>query len=457
MVLHVVLKPRAAHCCRGKTMNVIILSGGSGKRLWPLSNEIRSKQFIRLLKDENGEYESMAQRVIRQLTTVDPEVQITIATSKSQVSTIRSQLGEKVAVCVEPSRRDTFPAIALAAAYLHDELGVDESECVVVCPVDPFVEIEYYQSVKALESLVKEDRAKLTLLGVEPTYPSDKYGYIIPGDSGPISEVKEFCEKPDTWKAKEYLAQDALWNSGVFAFRLKYMIDKLHEMTSYTDYRDLYAKFDSLPCISFDYAVAEKEPSCQVVRYSGEWKDIGTWNMMAEVMADVTKGNVMLDDTCTNTQVVNELDVPILCMGCKDMVIAASCDGILVTDKEQSGYMKPYVEKIKEQARYIEKSWGTYAVIDMQPGSLTVKVSLTAGNQMKYHSHEQRDEVWNILSGQGRCVVDGMEQIVRPGDVISVAAGCRHTLIAETDMSVIEVQIGTEISQKDKKVWNQCY
>ena len=452
MVLHVVLKPRAAHCCRGKTMNVIILSGGSGKRLWPLSNEIRSKQFIRLLKDENGEYESMAQRVIRQLTTVDPEVQITIATSKSQVSTIRSQLGEKVAVCVEPSRRDTFPAIALAAAYLHDEL-----ECVVVCPVDPFVEIEYYQSVKALESLVKEDRAKLTLLGVEPTYPSDKYGYIIPGDSGPISEVKEFCEKPDTWKAKEYLAQDALWNSGVFAFRLKYMIDKLHEMTSYTDYRDLYAKFDSLPCISFDYAVAEKEPSCQVVRYSGEWKDIGTWNMMAEVMADVTKGNVMLDDTCTNTQVVNELDVPILCMGCKDMVIAASCDGILVTDKEQSGYMKPYVEKIKEQARYIEKSWGTYAVIDMQPGSLTVKVSLTAGNQMKYHSHEQRDEVWNILSGQGRCVVDGMEQIVRPGDVISVAAGCRHTLIAETDMSVIEVQIGTEISQKDKKVWNQCY
>lgn len=421
-----------------------------------MSNDIRSKQFIPLLRNEKGEYESMAQRVYRQLLMADPNVQITIATSKSQVSTIHNQIGDGVSVCVEPSRRDTFPAIALAAAYLHDEKNVDESECVVVCPVDPFVDDGYYQVVQSLEGLVKEDKASLTLLGVEPTYPSDKYGYIIPETDDAVSGVREFCEKPDTRRAKEYLAQDALWNSGVFAFRLKYLIDKLHEMISYTDYRDLYAKYDALPCTSFDYVVAEHEESIQVVRYGGEWKDIGTWNMMAEVMADVSKGNVIQDDTCRNTQVVNELDVPILCMGCKDMVIAASCDGILVTDKERSGYMKPYVETIREKARYVEKSWGTYTVIDMQPGAMTVKVTLTAGSRMKYHSHEQRDEVWNIVSGQGRCVVDGMEQFVRPGDVISIAAGCRHTLIAKTDMSVIEVQMGAEISQKDKKVWNQC-
>ena len=434
-------------------MNVIILSGGSGKRLWPLSNDIRSKQFIPLLKNERGEYESMAQRVCRQLVKADPEVRITIATSKSQVSTIHNQVGEDVSVCVEPSRRDTFPAIALAAAYLHDEKGVDGSECVVVCPVDPFVEDDYYETVHALEGFVKEDRANLTLLGVEPTYPSDKYGYIIPENGEHVSDVREFCEKPDTRRAKEYLEQDALWNSGVFAFRLQYLIGKLHEMVAYTDYRDLYAKFDTLPCTSFDYAVAERETSLQVVRYGGEWKDIGTWNMMAEVMADMAKGNVIQDDTCHNTQVVNELDMPILCMGCKDMVIAASCDGILVTDKERSGYMKPYVEKIRDKARYVEKSWGTYTVIDMQPGAMTVKATLTAGSRMKYHSHEQRDEVWNVISGRGRCVVDGMEQFVRPGDVISIAAGCRHTLIAETDMSVVEVHIGTEISQKDKKVF----
>ena len=120
-------------------MNIILLSGGSGKRLWPLSNDVRSKQFIKLFKNDD-EYESMVQRVYRQITTVDADAKITIATSKSQASAIKNQLGEKASICVEPCRRDTFPAIALAAAYLHDELGVDENEAVVVCPVDPYVD-----------------------------------------------------------------------------------------------------------------------------------------------------------------------------------------------------------------------------------------------------------------------------------------------------------------------------
>lgn len=435
-------------------MNIILLSGGSGKRLWPLSNDIRSKQFIRLFKDEAGEYESMVQRVYRQITSVDGEAKVTIATSKSQVSAIRNQLGDKVSVCVEPCRRDTFPAIVLAAAYLHDELGVGEEECVAVCPVDPFVENTYYQGVQELENLVTQGRFNLTLMGIEPTYPSDKYGYIIPEDAETVSIVKEFKEKPDTETAKKYLEQGALWNAGVFAFKLGYMLEKAHSMIDFTDYRDLFAKYETLTKISFDYAVVEKESSIQVMRYSGEWKDVGTWNMMAEVMADNTKGNVTLDDTCRDTQVVNELDIPILCMGCKDMVIAASCDGILVSDKERSGYMKPYVEKISEAVRYAEKSWGTYTVIDAQPGSMTVKIGLQANSQMTYHSHEQRDEVWTIVAGTGKTIVDGMEQIVRPGDVVSIAAGCRHTLIACTDMDVIEVQIGTEISSKDKRVFS---
>ena len=115
-------------------MNIILLSGGSGKRLWPLSNDVRSKQFIKLFKNDHDEYESMVQRVYRQITEVDENTQITIATSKSQASAIKNQLGEKVSICVEPCRRDTFPAIALAATYLHDELGVPEEEAVVVCP-----------------------------------------------------------------------------------------------------------------------------------------------------------------------------------------------------------------------------------------------------------------------------------------------------------------------------------
>jgi mannose-1-phosphate guanylyltransferase len=434
-------------------MNIILLSGGSGKRLWPLSNDIRSKQFISLFKDDDGKYESMVQRVYRQITSVDSDANITIATSRSQVSAIKNQLGDRVSVCVEPGRRDTFPAIVLAASYLKYEAGLDEDECVLVCPVDPYVDNTYYEAFEALEQLVEQQKASLTLMGIEPTYPSEKYGYIIPETDDKVSKVREFKEKPDSKTAEKYLEQGALWNAGVFAFKLGYLLEKAHGMIEFTDYRDLYSGYENLEKISFDYAVVEKESSIQVMRYSGDWKDVGTWNMMAEVMADAAKGNVTMDETCENTQVVNELNIPVLCMGCKDMVVAVSGDGILVSDKERSGYMKPFVEKISTDVHFAEKSWGTYTVIDAQPGSMTVKISLQKGNMMKYHSHELRDEAWNIISGEGRTIVDGMEQAVYAGDVVTMAAGCRHTLIADTDMSVIEVQVGSEISKKDKRIY----
>ena len=435
-------------------MNIILLSGGSGKRLWPLSNEVRSKQFLRLFKDKNNNYESMVQRVYKQITTVDKEADVTIATSKSQLSAIRNQLNDKVSVCIEPCRRDTFPAIALAAAYLKDERGIDEEECVVICPVDPYVDNTYYEAINQLEKLVLEDTANITLMGIEPTVPSKKYGYIIPDSKELVSNVKEFKEKPDRETAKKYIEKGALWNAGVFAFKLKYILNKAHEMIDFTDYQDLFNKYSTLNKISFDYAVVEKEQSIQVMRYAGEWKDVGSWNMMAEVMADKTKGNVTLDKTCENTQVINELDIPILCMGCKDMVVAASGDGILVSDKERSGQMKSYVEEISTDVHFAEKSWGTYTVIDVQPQSMTIKIKLKKGNHMKYHAHEHREEVWTIVSGYGKVVVDGREQEVKTGDVITLPVGCKHILIAETDMSVIEDQIGEELSPKDQIVYS---
>ena len=170
-------------------MNIILLSGGSGKRLWPLSNDIRSKQFIRLFKNDMGDYESMVQRVYRQIVSVDPLAKITLATSKSQVSAIHNQLGDKVSVCVEPCRRDTFPAIALAASYLYDVKNVGEQECVIVCPVDPYVENAYFEALKKLEDLVHLGEANLNLMGIQPTYPSEKYGYIIPQNQNEVSRV----------------------------------------------------------------------------------------------------------------------------------------------------------------------------------------------------------------------------------------------------------------------------
>ncbi|MDE6914481.1 MAG: cupin domain-containing protein [Lachnospiraceae bacterium] len=431
-------------------MNIVLLSGGSGQRLWPLSNDIRSKQFIKIFHTENGELESMVQRVYRQIKTVDKEATVTIATSKSQVSSIHNQLGEDAGISIEPCRRDTFPAIALAAAYLKDVKGVDEKESVVVCPVDPYVENDYFEAIRALGKRAESSEANLVLMGIEPTYPSEKYGYIIPQANTDVSKVSMFKEKPTQELASEYIANGALWNGGVFAFRLGYVLKRAHELIDFTDYNDLFAKYDTLTKISFDYAVVEHEAFIEVMRFSGTWKDLGTWNTLTEAMDSNSVGEALFNETCENVHVINELDVPIICMGLKDVVVSASPEGILVSDKEQSSYIKPLVNTLEQKIMFAEKSWGSFRVLDMEEESVTIKVTLHPGHKMNYHSHDYRDEVWTVISGEGRTIVDGMEQKVKAGDVVTMAAGCRHTIIADTELQVIEVQLGKEISVHDK-------
>lgn len=431
-------------------MNIILLSGGSGKRLWPLSNEIRSKQFLKLFKNEDGVHESMVQRVYRQLKTVDNNCNVTIATSKAQVSSIHNQLGNTVGISVEPCRRDTFPAIALASAYLHDIQKVGNNEPVVVIPVDPYVQDDYFVMLKKLGEQASKGEANLVLMGIEPTYPSEKYGYIIPTDESEVSVVRTFKEKPDQETAKEYINKGAIWNGGVFAYKLGYLLDIAENLLGTSEYAALYSNYENLPKISFDYAVVEKENRIQVMRYSGEWIDLGSWNTLTDTMSENIIGDAIEDDACENVHIINELDVPILAMGLKDVVISASPDGILVSDKDQSGYLKKYVEKMDREAMFAEKSWGAFKVIDTGNNSMTIKVSIKPGDGMNYHSHDHRDEVWVVVNGEGRTIVDGMEQKVHPGDVITMKSGCRHTIFADTELELIEVQLGKEITINDK-------
>ena len=442
-------------------MNIILLSGGSGKRLWPLSNDIRSKQFIKIFKrpehaipmgtESSGDYESMVQRIYRQIKMVDPDATVTIATSKSQVSAIHNQLGSDVGISVEPCRRDTFAAIALATAYLRDCKGVDENEAVVVCPVDPYVEEGYFRTLHSMCEAAQQGSEKLVLMGIQPTYPSEKYGYIKPIEQdGKWSWG--FSEKPDTATAQKYIDEGALWNGGVFAYKLSYVLGKSRELLGTDSYEELFSNYSTLKKISFDYAVVEQETSIEVLRYSGTWKDLGTWNTLTEAMEEQAVGDVRMDDSCSNVHVINELGVPILVMGGKDMVVSASPEGILVSDKEQSSYIKPFVDAIDQQIMFAEKSWGSYRVLDVEEGSMTVKVTLNPGHKMNYHSHEKRDEVWTVISGEGRTIVDGMEQPVKPGDVVTMEAGCKHTVIAgESGLQMIEVQLGMDISVGDKR------
>jgi len=382
---------------------------------------------------------------------IDKKGSITIATSKSQVSAIFNQLGENVGISVEPCRRDTFPAIALASEYLKDVRGIGLDEVVIVCPVDPYVKREYFEALQNLAIQAEKNEANLVLMGVEPTYPSEKYGYIIPKSNTATAMVLTFKEKPTVDLAKQYIEEGALWNGGVFAFKLSYLIDKAHELIDYIDYEDMLKRYESLPKISFDYAVVEKEKKIQVQRFQGEWKDLGTWNTLTEAMEDAVFGNGILNDKCKNVHIVNEMDVPILAMGLHDVVISASPEGILVSDKEQSSYIKPIVDGFEQQIMFAEKSWGSFRVIDVEKESLTIKVTLNPKHSMNYHSHKNRDEAWIVIQGSGKAILDGEEKEIQVGDVLTMHAGCRHTVMATTELKLIEVQLGKDISVQDKE------
>ena len=441
--------------------NIILLSGGSGKRLWPLSNDIRSKQFIRIFKkpehsipmgtEYTGDYESMIQRVYRQIKTIDPETKVTIATNKAQVSAIHNQLGTDVGISAEPRAKGTFPAIALAAARLREEQNVPEDEAVVVCPVDPYVDDSYFQCLESLHEIAQKGENRLALMGIQPTYPSEKYGYIIPTTDDGEHYYFSFTEKPDKEKAEQYIEQGALWNGGVFAFRLGYILEKSRELLGTDDSATLLKAYEQLESISFDKAVVEKETSIEVLRYSGTWKDLGTWNTLTEAMEENAVGDVRIDETSENVHVINEMGVPILVMGMKDAVISASPEGILVSDKHRSSFIGPQVEAIDQRIMFAEKSWGSYRVLDVGKDSLTVKVTLNPGQSMNYHSHEKRDENWTVVSGSGEAILDGKRIPVNPGDILSMPAHMKHTITAGPNgLQLIEVQLGKDISTADK-------
>ena len=439
-------------------MNLILLSGGSGKRLWPLSNEVRSKQFLKIFKKNDGSHESMVQRMYRMITEVDKEAKVTIATSNNQVALIRGQLGEKVGISVEPCRRDTFPAIALAVSYLHDIESVSRNEVVAVCPVDPYIESDYFIMIEKLCNIAKITDYNLALMGIDPTFPSEKYGYIIPETDSMVSSVKAFKEKPNPKQAKEYISQGALWNSGVFAFKLDYVLGIAEERFGTRSYKELFEKYNTLEKISFDYAVVEKEKKIQVVRYHGMWKDLGTWDTLTEAMSEDVSGNAIAVD-CNRTHVINELHIPLIALGANNMVIAATPDGLLVADKDKSDRLKDYV--IENRPMVEKRIWGEYEVLDYRiqsdgNNSLTKHLVISEGKHISYQRHQFRSELWTIVDGYGEVIIDGIVKSVKRGDYVFIEPGKKHAIKATTELHIIEVQIGTELSEEDieRLDWN---
>ena len=439
-------------------MQLVLLSGGSGKRLWPLSNNARSKQFLPLIEKEDGTMESMVQRVVRQVREAHLTDDITLATNASQLDIIINQLGDSVSVVTEPERRDTFPAIALASGYLKLKKGCPDDEVVVIMPCDPFTEAGYFETIGRMVRCVEADVAELVLMGITPTYPSEKYGYVVPVTDHLMAEgsmaVSKFTEKPNVERAKELLGMGALWNGGVFAFRLGYMMEIAQRYVKADSFEEMRSRYSEFPKISFDYEVAEKADSVAVLPYSGQWKDLGTWNTLTDELHHHIIGNAVMGPRCTNTHVINELQYPIYVDGMEDTVIAASPDGIIVCRKKYTEDIKKAVDHLTPRPMYEERRWGSYRVIDDTTyadgrHSLTKSLTINAGKNISYQVHRHRSEAWTIVEGEGIFVLDGVERKVGPGETVVIPVNHYHALKALTTLTFIEVQTGNPLVEED--------
>lgn len=439
-------------------MKLILLSGGSGKRLWPLSNEARSKQFLRILDSTFGEKESMVQRVWGQINAMGFSNDTCIATSKSQIEILRTQLGSDLKLIVEPERRDTFPAIALAATYLYSIEGVSLDETIAVLPVDPYVENEFFETIRNLDNVLNSTKADLALVGAKPSYPSEKYGYIVPATKdnniNDYDTVLEFVEKPHKLKAQSMIKENALWNCGVFSFKLNYIINLLIDMELPIQYDEMLKRYSTLPSISFDYKVVEKATNIVVTPYNGYWKDLGTWNTLTDEMANHIVGRGYVSEDSSNSHIINELNIPVKILGLSNIVVATSADGILVSDKEASPRIKEILKDDSSRPMYEERRWGNYQVLDHTKNKngdqvLTKRICIKAGNNLSYQYHNQREEMWTIVSGEGELIIDGKFKSVKQGELVRIPYKTLHTIKAITDLEIIEVQLGSELIEED--------
>ena len=436
-------------------MYYVLLSGGSGKRLWPLSSDSRPKQYLKLVNKENNSMDScsMLQRVWEQLEEAGMAKNTVITAGENQIELIYSQIKPK-GIVVEPEARDTFPAVMLSCAYLYSNMGAGKEDYVAFLPVDPYTEQKYFKSIQQLENVVKRTNAEVGLLGVVPIFPAAKYGYILPGkDQGGYMEVKGFVEKPTEERAEELLGQDALWNCGVFCVKIGDMLQKVSGYGVSENYEEMFQEYHKLPKISFDYEVLQKADNLVAVKFEGFWKDLGTWDAMAEQMNTDTKGNVILDENCMDTQVINELEIPVTVMGTKNMVVVASKDGILVADKNEAARVKEITASIDYKSKFEERRWGTLETLHESENdgvsTLTRKIKIYSGMNSSYHFHRDRDEIWTILSGKGELILEGNKMLLEPGKAICIRKNQRHAIKAYSDFEYIEMHIGKSSGNED--------
>ncbi len=381
-------------------MYMILMSGGSGRRLWPLTDAQHPKQYLKMLPGPDGQMRSMAQRVWSQLKEGGLASHAVVCAGRNQRHFLAEQLPDAF-VAEEPSLRDTFPAVALACAYLIDKKGARPGDPVVVIPIDSYVDGAYFSALKCLPYALKASGADVVLMGKRPTAEWSDYAYILPEchdggaergggsyeschavppdldltsdeepeetDEPPKDERPEetdqpeealekygyilpdcrangyirvggFSEKPDREAAQALIEGGALWNMGVLCMRVGLLREKLAAYGLPLDYRTLYERYPELPAISFDHEVLEHSKNLAAVVFEGEWRDLGTWNELMRVLPP--QENCIRHESCVDTFILNHLGIPVVAVGTNGLIIVATENGILVTDKPGAPLVK---------------------------------------------------------------------------------------------------------------------
>lgn len=448
-------------------MKIIILAGGGGTRLFPLSRDCYPKQFLHVIGDKS----LLAQTIERFLGLVEAE-DIIIVTNERYIFHVQAELktinAQKAHIITEPMGKNTAPAIALAQSYCQDVLQCDDDEILFVSPSDHLI-----KPIDAFQDLIKnaQDVAKdnIVTLGIKPTKPEIGYGYIEAEKNNTLAKkVISFKEKPDLATAKEYIASgNYYWNGGMFMFSIAIMQSELTKyMPTIIDitqngYQYTVDNFVNMPDISIDYAVAEKSQKMMMIPMENiYWNDIGSFDAIAEVLSDkdknVFKGDI-LTENCTDTMIIGDNRL-IAGIDLENLMIIDTPDALLVAKKGESQKVKNIVNKLKLNKRKEAKenvtmyrSWGKYTLLTEAEGYRVRKIEMDPGASLTMQMHYHRSEHWTVISGTGKTIINDRESIFTENQSTYIPMGVKHKLSnpGKIPLIIIEVQSGKYINEDD--------
>lgn len=448
----------------------IILAGGSGSRLWPLSRELYPKQLLNLISDK-----SLLQSTFERLNFCTDADKIISITNTKHASNVRMQISELTKtpfVLSEPVAKNTAPAIALAAKFVMQK--TNEDPVLIVVPSDHLIKDneKFLSTVKKGEKLAQE--GFIVTFGIKPDYPETGYGYINTQNTlGDGYKVKEFVEKPDVETAKKYLAAGTyFWNSGIFMFKASTMLKEIEKLApeiakishniDFTEKNDIpFIEFDKMPSISIDYAVMEKSDKIALVKLESDWNDLGSWQSIYDVSTKDANNNVfvghVIDEGSKNSFVYASSKL-VTTIGLEDTVIVETEDAILACKKDRTQDVKHIYETLKKQNddthlvhKTVYRPWGFYTVIGQGKGFLSKIIHVNPGQKLSVQSHNHRSEHWVVLTGTAKVVLDKEEKILPAGHSVDIPVKAIHSLQNpyKEDLEIIEVQKGDILVEED--------